>query len=171
MPLVEVARRHPWAVGAAAGALLGLAAGLLWPLPSVPPGAAADLQVALPARGALERYSEADFAVLRNSPLWSGSAGAQAGAPNMASWRLVGVVLRPGGAALVQAENRQLSVAVGALLPDGAQLVAVGPDAVVFRRGGCDYRRQLYATADESLPSDGCASAPAPNAAPRGAGN
>lgn len=171
MPLADLVRRHAWASGALAGALLGLAGGLVWPLPAVPKSAAGDLQVVLPPRAALERYVEADFAVVRNSSLWSGSAGAQAGSATMPSWRLLGVVLRPEGVALVQADNRQSRVPVGAELPDGAQLVGVEGDAVVFRRAGCDYRRTLYATTDEALPSDGCAPAPVPNAAPQAAGN
>jgi hypothetical protein len=171
MALPDLVRAHALAAGAVAGLLLGVAGGLLWPLPAATAPAAGDLQLALPTRAALARYSDADFAALRNSPLWSGSAGGQAAGANMKSWRLLGVVTRPTGAALVQVDNRQLNVPVGAQLPDGAQLVAVGPNAVLFRRGDCDFRRTLYATADVALPTEGCASAPAPNAAPQAAGN
>jgi hypothetical protein len=88
----------------------------------------------------------------------------------MRSWRLLGVVLRPQGAALVQVDNRQISVALGEQLPGGAQLVAVRADSVEFLQGQCSYRRSLYATVDQPLPSDGCPAAP-DNAAPRAAGN
>lgn len=171
MLLPEFMRRHVVAAAAAVGAIVGLIGGLAWPLPSVPSHGGGGLQLAIPPRSALDRYSEADFARLRNTTLWAGSAPAQGGTANMPSWQLVGVVLRPVPAALVKAENRQLRVAVGEALPDGTRLLAVRADAVDFMQGQCSYRRPLYGSADQPLPLAGCPSAATNDAATQAAGN
>lgn len=171
MLLPEPLRRNAVSVGAAAGLLLGLAGGLAWPLPRAQGPASGELRLAVPPRSALERYSEADFAALRSGTLWSGSGAAQAGSSKMTTWRLLGVVLRPAGVALIQADNRQMRVAVGAALPDGGTLLAVRADSVEFQQGQCNYRRALYSPADQPLPGDGCPSAPNNDAASRPAGN
>lgn len=171
MLLPEPLRRNAVVVGAAAGVLLGLVGGLSWPLPRVQGSASGEIRLAVPPRSALERYSDADFAALRSGTLWTGSGAAQAGAPKMSTWRLVGVVLRPAGVALIQADNRQLRAGVGDALPDGGTLLAVRADSVEFKQGQCNYRRALYSPADQPLPSDGCPSATNNNAASRPAGN
>lgn len=171
MLLPELLRRNALAAGAAAGVLLGLGVGLAWPLPDVQPPAGGDMQLAVPSRSALERYSEGDFAKLRSGTLWSGSGAAQAGSPMISTWRLLGVVLRPAGAALIQSDNRQLRVVIGDALPDGGTLLVVRADSVEFRQGQCRYRRSLYAPADQPLPGDGCPSAPNNNGATQAPGN
>ena len=171
MLLPEPLRRHPVLAGAFVGLLLGAAGGLLWPLPEVTAGSSTDMQLAVPARSALVRYAEADFAALRGGSLWSGSGAAQGGSPKIGTWKLLGVVMRPQAGALVQAENRQVRIGIGQPLPDGGVLIGVSADAVEFSVGQCNYRRSLYAAVDVPLPTQGCPDSPSDNdAATRAAG-
>lgn len=172
MLLPDYLRTHPVAVSAIAGMLLGTVAGLVWPLPPASAASGTDMQLSLPARRALERYAEADFAALRGGTLWSGSGATQGGSTKIGNWKLLGVVLRPQTGALVQDGKLQLRVGIGQPLPDGGILVGVSADSVEFRVGQCNYRRSLYAKTDQSLATEGCPTAPKDNdAATRAAGN
>lgn len=152
--------KHLWPTAAVAGLLLGVAGGLLWPLPNVAVAKADELSVAVPSRAALSRYSDADFSRVRDGTLWSGSTGAQAGSAKVSNWRLLGVLLRPWHAALVEAEKKQSRVGVDQALPDGAILRRVTAEGIEFERKGCHFRQPLYLADEVPIPSAGCSAAP-----------
>lgn len=156
MQLLEQVWKRPLAAAAAAGCLLGALIGLLWPLPAPIALKGDDGPLPLPARAALQRYSEADFALLRDGRLWTGSATAQAGSAKVRSWRLLGVVIRPSGAALVEADRKQARVTLGQALPDGALLRSVSADGIEFERNNCLFKRPLYSLEDIPITSPDC---------------
>lgn len=156
MQLPEIVWRRPVLAAAAMGCLLGSLVGLLWPLPPPVVSAMDDGPLRLPTRAAMERFSEADFTLLRDGRMWSGSASGQARSETVRSWRLVAVVTRPLLAALVEAERKQVRVAIGQALPDGTILRSVSAEAIEFERDNCRFRRSLYSRQDEPISTSEC---------------
>lgn len=162
MRFPEIVWRRPLLAAVATGCLVGSLVGALWPLPAaVATGLDAD-PARVPSRAALVRYSEGDFATLRDGRLWTGSASGQAGSETVSNWRLVGVVTRPLRAALVEADRKQVRVAIGQPLPDGTILRSVSAEAIEFERNSCVFQRSLYSREDEPIPTPNC---PATNTA------
>ncbi|MES2857697.1 MAG: hypothetical protein V4704_00775 [Pseudomonadota bacterium] len=159
MRLPEFVWKQPLLVAATAGSLLGVVLGVLWPLPSPAASGAVEDAMRVPARAAMERYSEGDFAVLRDGRLWTGSAVAQAGSATVATWRLLGVVTGPARAALVEAGGKQVSVGVGQPLPDGTILRSVSAEAIGFERNACLFQRALYSKEDVPIATAKCPAA------------
>lgn len=156
MQLPELVWRRPLLVAASAGCLLGGLLGLLWPLPSPVVSGMDDRPMLLPARAAVQRYSEGDFATLRDGRMWSGSAGAQAQSGTVRTWRLVGVVIRPMRAALVEVDRKQLSIGIGQPLPDATILRRVSEAAIEFERDNCPFQRSLYSREDVPIATADC---------------
>ena len=156
MQLPELVWRRPLLVAASTGCLLGGLLGLLWPLPSPELSGMDDRPMLLPARAAMQRYSEGDFATLREGRLWSGSAGAQAQSETVRSWRLLGVVIRPMRAALVEADRKQVRIGIGQPLPDGTILRSVSEAAIEFERDNCRFQRSLYSREDVPIATADC---------------
>jgi hypothetical protein len=162
MQLLEAVWKRPLLAAATAGCLLGCIIGALWPLPPADASGIEDGPLPLPARAAMQRYAEADFAKLRDGRLWTGSAAGQDRSARVSSWRLLGVVTRPAPAALVEANRKQVSVAVGQALPDGTILRSVNSEAIEFERDNCPFQRSLYSVEDVPVATPDC---PATNAA------
>lgn len=159
MRLPELVWKRPLLVAATAGSLLGVMLGMLWPLASSVESGVAEEPIRIPARAAMERYSEADFSTLRDGRLWAGSAVGQGGSAKVASWRLLGVVTGPTRAALVEAGGKQASIGVGQPLPDGSVLRSVSAEAIGFERSACLFERSLYSKEDVPIASTNCPAA------------
>ena len=156
MQLPELVWRRPLLVAASTGCLLGGLVGVLWPLPSPVVSGMEDRPMLSPARAAMQRYSEGDFATLRDGRLWSGSAGAQSQSETVRSWRLLGVVIRPMLAALVEADRKQVRIGIGQPLPDGTILRNVSEAAIEFERDNCTFQRSLYSREDVPIATADC---------------
>lgn len=156
MRLPEFIWRRPLLVAATAGCLLGIVLGVLWPLPLPAAAGAAQGPMQVPARAAMQRYSEGDFALVRDGRLWTGSAVAQGGSATVVSWRLLGVVTGPMRAALVEAGGKQVSIAAGQPLPDGTILRSVSSQAIGFERNSCLFQRSLYTKEDVPIATAKC---------------
>lgn len=156
MQLPEIIWKRPLLAAAAMGCLLGSLVGLFWPLPPTVVSGMDDGPLRLPTRAAVERYSDADFANLRDGRMWSGSASGQAQSETVRSWRLVGVVTRPLLAALIEADRKQIRVAIDQALPDGTILRSVSAEAIEFERDNCRFQRSLYSREDEPISTSGC---------------
>lgn len=138
------------------GALVGGLVGALLPLPAAGDAAISDGTLPVPPRAAMQRYSEADFAKLRDGALWGGSTTAQGSPATVSSWRLLGVVTGPVQAALVESSQKQFRVLSGQPLPDGSLLLRVNSGGIEFERGKCPFQRSLYSPVDVPIATSNC---------------
>lgn len=167
MRVIDRLQRHRLVLSVLAGVALGGIVGLLWPAEPLSGDVADDPGLVVPTRQQMARYSEADFAKLRDGRLWSGSGSGQSGDAKLSGWRLLGVVAGPAQTAFVQVDGGRdvQHVVAGEVLPDGSTLIAVAPGGIEFERRGCRFQRALYAAQDVVIAGPGCeASPPAPAA-------
>ncbi|SJZ90027.1 hypothetical protein [Novilysobacter spongiicola] len=154
--------RRPWLAGLVGGAVLGLAFGLLRPVPRATAEDIAGPAWQLPDPDVLVRADESGFSKLRNARFWGGN-GSMNGGPGSkrVEWRLTGIIADPVPTALVLAtgDPKTVSLHVGDSLPGGGEIVGISADAVEYQRDGCLQSRILYAPA-QPVGGDPCASKP-----------
>lgn len=156
MQFPELVWKRPFLVAATAGAILGALLGALWPLPVANASGMTDDPMVLPPRSVVLRYAEEDFTSLRDGRLWASSASGQAASATVRSWRLLGVVTRPVGVALVEVDLKSVRVPIGQPLPDGTILRSVNAVAIVFDRDNCLFERSLYSLDDVPIATPDC---------------
>lgn len=166
MTPIQWIRDHLVASVLTAAGLAGLAAGALVPPPRASGEATRAGDWALPPPAVLARTSDAEFASVRNAPIWGAAATGPAGAVKASSWKLTGIISRPVPVALVTVTGARqvLALKAGDPLPDGGTVTSVAPASLAYTREGCRYERALYAAAE--TPQGGACAAPAPATAP-----
>lgn len=169
MRLVERLRAHPWLATACAGALAGAVVGLFLPIRAAAPPKAGEADWALPTRGMIERFDEAQYLSARRARFWGEirSPGAR-GAQTAAAWTFGGIVTRPAVRVAVTTPGKPgvSWVGPGETLPDGSVFVAANNDTVWYEKDGCRRARTLYrkptAESDACIGAKGKPAATAP---------
>ncbi|GAB6195017.1 hypothetical protein [Lysobacter xanthus] len=158
----DIFNRHRMPAALAAGAVLGLAAGALFPPPAATARVTPRHGWRVPGVEAVARVDEAEFARVRSAPIW-GATAAGGDTVKAASWRLVGIMNIPQPVALVSAGSgpEVLQLKVGDPLPDGSALRSVDPNGLTFVRDGCAFERTLYSATDSPIDGSCAASQPA----------
>lgn len=167
---LEHARRHPLALAALGGSVVGVVIGLFLPIRPPLSVDSRDAAWELPAPAAARAYTEAEANAARGAQLWGEPA--RTSAPQRANWMLRAIVLRPvPRIAIVQGGKNDIEwIRLRGALPDGSVLVALDRDMAWTERDGCRSPRRLYPLPDEAG-NDPCAasdSAPASSPAANG---
>lgn len=165
MWLLEHARRHPLALAALGGSVVGVVIGLFLPIRPPPSVDARDPAWELPAPAATRAYSDAAATAARGAQFWGEPA--RASSPQRANWMLRAIALRPEPRiAIVQGGRSEIEwIRLRGPLPDGSVLVALDRDTAWTERDGCRSQRRLYPL-PEDAGNDPCADPATARASP-----
>jgi len=135
--------------GLLAGALVvGIVAGMLWPLPPAAELGDHEIQWSLPPVNDLQRHVPQDHAAVVRDMSWNlGGADSQNEGKAAIRWRLAGIIREQAPLILVmtpEQPNRAQRVHLGEPLPDESVLDAIEHERALVRRGDCITTWRLF---------------------------